>query len=220
MPTSVMEIKRHLTRSFVIILLLIISSCVDRGHEKIMVRQSLNRYLDAVSNNLGAESIKYIDSATINYYNSMLPVIIGADSITVEHLRFDQKLLVLMVRHTLPLSKVSQMTGATLFEYLVQTGQCEGKGLEKYYFDVTLTDKSKARVQLIDSNNHAGIFIVLNKEYNVWKINLPSITTQISKKVWKDLIKETGMTERELILAALKLSDDKEPDNSIWHPMK
>ncbi len=213
--------KEYPTILLVIFLMQFTIACQNQKPDKEQIRDACNRYITAVAGNLGTESIKYIDSNTVNYYGQMIPLILRADSIIVSRLRLDQQLLVLVVRQTMPLNKIKELNGAKLFEYLVQIAMCEsGKGLDKYYFDIHVEKKNHGYIQLVDSNNVPGVKFYFNREFGQWKIDIPSITSLITKSMWRKLIEESGKTEKEFVQQVVELSTGTPLNDSTWHPLE
>lgn len=198
-----------------------IPACHQGKPEKELIREACNKYINAVSGNLGAESVKYIDSNSVHYYAQMIPLILKADSNTVSRLRMDQRMLVLVIRQTMPIEKIKKLNGATLFEYLVQIGMCEsGKGLDKYYMDIHVDKKNHGYIQLIDSNNVRGVMLQFNKEFDQWKIDLPAITSLITNSMWRTLVEESGKTEKEFVEQVVELSTNIPLADSTWRPLE
>jgi predicted unusual protein kinase regulating ubiquinone biosynthesis (AarF/ABC1/UbiB family) len=207
--------------AFLLLLLATITACHEGKPEKELIRDACNKYINAVSGNLGTESVKYIDSNTVNYYAQMIPLILKADSSTVARLRMDQRMLVLVIRQTMPVEKIKKLNGASLFEYLVQIGMCEsGKGLDKYYFDIHVDKKNHGYIQLVDSNNVRGVVLQFNKEYDQWKIDIPAITALITNSMWRNLVEESGKTEKEFVEQVVELSTNMPLADSTWHALE
>ncbi len=219
MLNTFMKKHPHFRTLLLFCLVIVAFGCKSKKPDKEQIRDALTGYINAVSNNLGAESIKYIDSNTVRYYGQMIPLILKADSNTVSRLRIDQQLLVLVVRQTMPLGKIKSLNGASLFEYLVQIGMCEaGKGLDKYYFDIHVEKRDHGYILLIDSNNVSGVKFHFNREFGQWKIDIPSIASLITKSMWRNLIEESGKTEKEFVQQVVELSTGNRLNDSTWHP--
>ena len=200
------------------LLLFILASCFDRNHERREIVKTWRIYRTAFANSIGTECSKYIDSASIRYYDHMLILVRSADSITVDRLKMDQKLQVLLARHMLSPAEIMRMNGKELFESLVQ--QDDGGGLkETPNFEFTTINPKHAEARIIDSNGKRGLAVEFNKEYGIWKIDLPSISAQLGKSDWTEVIKETGKTEHEFLYAILELSNNVKPKNTVWNPI-
>jgi|GEM_PF-5912114 len=197
-------------------------SCAGRPDEKGDVMQSFWEYNRTTSMRLGAEAVKLVDSGSLSYYNSLIPVITNADSVTVRYLRFDQKILVLALRHTTPKAKIKSMNGSTLFQYLVQMGmvnQDDESSLRRFRFEVSMQQDGSAGVQFIDSAGNNGVSFRFNKENDLWKIDLTSAFKYVNNEVWENMIAESGMTEDEVLYAILENIDGRKASPLIWHPM-
>ena len=210
----------YLMRIFITgLLILFLTSCFDRKQEQRELIKTWKAYRLAFSNNMGKECSKYIDSESIKYYEYLLTLVRTADSATVERLRMDQQLAILLARHTMLPSQIALLNGKTFFESLVQQG--EGGGLnESNSFEFLSVNPTHAEAQIIDTNGARGLKVVFNKENKIWKLNVPFISGQISKTFWEQFVKESGKTEHELIYAVLELSNHQKPTNNVWHPLK
>ena len=201
------------------IVLLFTPSCENRKQEQKEIKAVWKNYTEAVGNAMGAESVRYIDSPTINYYAYILGLVKTADSLTVEGLRFDQKILVLSIRHITPAGKIMQMTGRSFFAYCIQNHLCGGNANDEYSLKILSVKDGVAMTQLIDSNKHPGLKVKFIKEDGNWKINLTSTLASVGEMGWKELIKESGKTERELLYLFIEKMNDTPPNNEIWHPL-
>jgi hypothetical protein len=202
----------------ILLLTFVFASCFDRKHEQKEIINTWKTYRTAFSNNMGKECSKYIDSESVKYYGNLLTLVKTADSTTVEQLRMDQKLAVLIGRHTIPPSQIIKLNGLTFFESLVQQG--EGGGLsEAPNFEFLSITPTHAEAQIVESNGKRGLKVIFNKENKIWKLNLAYISGQLGKTDWEQAIKETGKTEHEFIYAILELANNIAPTNKVWHPL-
>lgn len=210
----------YLMRIFITgLLILFLTSCFDRKQEQRELIKTWKAYRLAFSNNIGKECSKYIDSESIKYYEYILTLVRTADSATVERLRMDQQLAILLARHTMLPSQIAVLNGKTFFESLVQ--QDEGGGLnETTSFEFLSVNPTHAEAQIIDTNGERGLKVIFNKENKIWKLNVPFISGQISKTAWEQVVKESGKTKHEFIYAVLELSNHQKPTNKVWHPLK
>ncbi len=199
-----------------LIALFLLASCFDKNHERKEIIKTWNAYRSAFANNLGTECSKYIDSASVRYYDHLLTLVRSADSTTVDMLKMDQKLAVLLARHTLSESKIMHISGKELFEELVKQSD-GGKLSETLNFEYITLAPKHAEVRIIDTNGKKGLVVAFNKEFGVWKIDLVSISGQLSKSDWRELINESGRTEHDFVSALLELSNNVKPTNAVWH---
>lgn len=205
-------------RTACLLLLLSLASCFDRKQEEKEIAATLENYRMAYSNNMGKECGKYIDSATISFYDNLLTFVKTADSTEIEQLRMDQKLAVLLTRHTMTAALIEKLNGLTLFEQLVQQGE-GGRLGETLNYNFLIVTPTHAEVQMIDSTGKPCLKLAFDKENNVWKINLAYVSGQIGKAAWEQLVKESGKTEHEFLYTALEAANHKKPTDSIWHPL-
>jgi hypothetical protein len=199
-------------------MLLSFASCFDRNREREKIMKVWTAYRAAFSNNMGAECSRYIDSASIRYYSHILSLVKNADSTTVERLRMDQKLAVLLTRHTTPTAVVMKMDGKALFEQLVVTGVGGGSN-EKLDFEFLSVNPKEAVAEVIDSNGKRGLTLNFSREFGEWKINIAKLTGQIGKFDWNTLVKESGKSEREFVYLVLEMANNVKPANAVWHPL-
>jgi hypothetical protein len=196
------------------------TSCSDRKADMKEIKSRWKNYVEYNANNLGKESVKLIDSSSISYYANMLSLIQDADSLTVEQLRLDQKILVLGIRLATSKKKIQDMKdGGALFTYCVQIGLIGSRyDDEKTYMEVLSINNNVAKTQLVDSNNKPGLLFEFRKENGKWLINLTKAYSHYGDDTWKTLIKESGKTEREYLYSILELMSKEKPTNSIWYP--
>ena len=199
-----------------ILLLFVLASCLDRNYERKEIVKTWKTYQVAFSNNVGEECSKYIDSASIKYYDHLLDLIKTADSTTVERLKMDQKLAVLLARHTLSQSQITRINGKGLFEALVKGGDGGMKEIPNFEF-LSVTPR-RAEAIIVDSNGKRGLSVEFNKENGVWKINLAYLSAQMSESDWTGAIRESAKTEREFVYDVLELANNTKPTDAVWHP--
>jgi hypothetical protein len=213
-----MPISKSTTQLLILCVILVFVSCKHANDQEEITKSFLN-YKAYMANNLGEKAVKLTDSNTINYFSELLYLVKNADSNTVERLRFDQKLSVLLTRHMATREKILNMDGRSLFIFIVQTSPGRNDDDNDEKLDLISISKNVARCQIIDSNAEKGLVLEFRKEYGVWKIDIPAMYAA-TNNVWKEEFKSTGRTEKELISTILMTKTDIPPDNSIWQPVK
>ena len=206
-----------------LVFIFILSSCNNAEHERKEIHRVWDSYQQSLSLKMGSESIKYIDSASLNFYTYMLGVIRTADSNKVESLPVYQKILVLGIRQMGSTAYIRSMDGRSLFAYCVQTGLLGSAVDEKSGFRIKNILGNTAYAEMVDSSGKAGLDLQLHKENGQWKVNLTTVYAKYADETWKIFIKQSGKTEREFIDTILDYLCGEKPRErtraEIWHPV-
>lgn len=198
-------------------ILLFNASCSDNKTDKKNISLLYRKYAQAINDVNGPAALQCIDSNTVNYYSLLMHLIKNEDSIGIAELRFDQKMIVLGIRHLLPKERIYKMSGKGLFLYCVKTGLFDGSDLRNKFFKKITIKENLAVGDWADSSGKISIPLEIRKEHGFWKLDLTSIAGNISKDAWKEYISAHGATEHELLNKTLTSMNGVPPNDSIWH---
>jgi len=213
------EIQKNIfiTKAFFLIFVIqILLSCSsDDAHKKVI--ECYEAYNKAIINGDGEEAIKYLDSRTIDYYAMLLKKALYAEKETLLRESFLNRLMIVQIRHMIPLEKVKNMNAKALLIYAINN---EWIGKEHVVGVKVRNVRIEENFAVADSYKDN---IKMNKlsfyyEKEQWRFNLTSLVTIIGP-VFKKQIKETGLSENEFILFAVEALSGKSVSEDVYIPL-
>ena len=204
--------------TLIIFLSIIFLSCESNKEEE-LIKESFNKYKNAIINDNGKEAVKYVDTRTIKYYSRLLELTKTADSIQIEKSTLIEKFFVLAIRHTTPKDSIFKFTGQTLYSYAIEKGMTGKDGAIQLYIDQIDIDDNFAIVALKSKNSKSdpGINIHFYKENEVWKADWTSFFI-LGNAAFRNLIKSSGQAENEFIMNILN-EVYGEQNIDVWKPL-
>ena len=197
----------------------IVSAGFSQIAEKQLVQKAFKNYKNAILTDKGEEAVKYVDSRTIKYYDTILYHVKNADSATVSALSLLDRLMVFSIRHRVSKSDVQSFDGEKLLVYAIQNGMVGKNSVANNSIgDVTIV-KNFAKGQFIANGKMAPFFFHFYKENGSWKIDLTSLFA-ISNMAFKNMIKESGEGENEFLFSLLDKLTGRTPGPEIWQPVQ
>lgn len=192
-----------------------LSCSSDDNKQKVI--ECYEKYNKAIINGDGEEAIKYLDSRTFDYYGNMLEKALYADKESLSRESFVNRMMILQIRHMIPLENVLNMDAKNLLIYAINNDWI-GK---KYVVGVKVRNvKIEGNFAVADSykDNVRMPKYSFYYEKDQWKFNLTSLVTMIDPALKKEII-ETGLSENEFILFALETLSGKSVLEDIYIPL-
>lgn len=206
---------KNIKLSLLLLVMLTTISYAKNDDQK-LIQKSFELYKAALHDENGEEAIKYLDKTTLDYYTTILELSKNADSLTVENQTILDKLMIFSVRHRVPKEELLKFDGRSFLVYSIKTGMI-GKS--------SIANASIGKVQVKKGIAAEGQFLVygektpfkflLNKEDDVWKIDLTSLFP-ISNKQFQKMADESGKSTNDYLFSLLEMLTNKKPDSGIW----
>lgn len=204
-----------------LVALLFASSLVlpaQRVHsEENLIRQAFLTYKEAILERKGQIAISLVNKATIQYYAQMKALALVGQEQEVRQLTPINKILVLSLRHRIPVEDLRAMTPEEVFIHAVNQGWI-GKN--------SVLDSSIGQIRVFGNNASAdyekgGKPTPLNyrftKEDGEWKLDLTALTPMADQAL-SMLIKSEGLDEDTFIVSLIESVSGRKVLPSVWQP--
>lgn len=195
---------------------ILLSSCYS-GNNKQKVIECYEAYKKAIINGNGEEAVKYLDSRTFNYYAMILEKALYAEKEALLRESLLNRMMVLQIRHMIPLENVKNMDAKALLIYAINN---EWIGKEQLVGVKVRNVKIEGIFAVADSykDNIRMAKFSFYYEKEQWRFNITSLVTMIDP-AFKKQIRETGLSENELILFAIEAWSGKSVSEDIYKPL-
>ena len=214
--TEAKAMKYILSYLFAIIFL---NVAAQQSSDAELVRKTFTHYKKAILEGKGAEAVKWVDSKTISYYDSILNLSIHGDSAAIQDLDIISKLTVLTVRHRIPVEEVLTMTGHEFFIYSIDKGMIGKNSVRTIEIGEVKLEGNFANGQLVAGGQQSPIYFQFNKEEGTWKLDITSLFP-VSNEGLTKMIAEDGSTDNEFIFKTLEMLTGKPVTDQVWKPLK
>ena len=182
------------------------SQQVINAFDKSKIALSFENLKAALLNEDGNETIKYVNSRTINYYAGILKKARTLDSIETEKLPMLDKAFVFITRHNSLKDKMEFMTDTSFFIYAVEHRMVGsiGSPVGGANLDTITINKDSARAQLMVNDQRTGFpTLSFYKENNYWKVDLISLFPfSYLGMAW--MVKNSGLSETRFLLKTMQ----------------
>ena len=205
--------------NFIILSLITISYCYGQTDTKELVRESFNKYKNAILSDKGEDAVNYVDSRTIAYYAKILETSKRADSITVSELGPLDKLMVLSIRHRTSKKDILSFDGKALLIYAIKEGMVGKNSVMNSSIGDVEIDGNFAKGQFITNGQKAPFHFHFYNENNQWKVDLTSVFP-IGRIAFQKMIDDSGQDENQYFLMILEMITGKKARNKIWQPLE
>ena len=188
------------------------------SQEATFVRTCFEGYKEAILDQDGEAAVALVDGSTLKYYGKMRKLALEGSPTDVRQLSTIDKLMVLILRHRIPLEDLTEMTAESLFVYAVDEGWIGRESvINNELGDIKVSGTNATGVH-ISAGNESPFKWIFRKENGKWKIDITSIMP-IADQAFKQLIQENGLSEDDFLFSILEsVSGEKVPD-SIWEPL-
>jgi hypothetical protein len=199
---------------------LVFLTCLTFGQsENDLVKKSFNTYKKSILEGQGKESIKYVTSKTIDYYDMELNLAINGDSSTISALGLMDKLTVFIARHRIPRKEILKMTGKDFFIYAVDNGMIGKNSVVTTQIGEVHVEGNFANGQMILNGQKTPLYFQFSKEDNEWKVDLTSLFPQSNMALTK-MVSDQGLSDNDFIFQTLENLTGKKVSKNIWRPLK
>jgi hypothetical protein len=196
--------------------LLLLGCDGNSGHDG--VHKTFNAYKDAILHNNGSEAVKQVDRQTIDYYSKVAHWTRHADSLELEALNTFDKFMVLTLRLKASPEEIRGFDGTGLFVYGVDHDLVSKEQAREIELgDITIDDDRAQAVMLLrgEATPMRWDFV---KEDGRWKLQMLSIIDQAEPALAAQ-ISQSGMTENEFLLGALRVAYGDTVADGLWRPV-
>jgi hypothetical protein len=180
------------------------------------ILSAFKAYQAALLKKDGPRCATLVDRATIDYYQRMRDLAVKGSAADVRKLGLMDKLVVVRMRHQVPIAQLKPMDGAGALAYAVVQGWIGDKvaGAE---FGAIEVDGATASGAFMVDGHPTPTRMQLHREKGAWRISLVSVFPA-SNFLFGKMQRESGLSEDDFVIATVgKLAGKPVPD-TIWNP--
>ena len=182
--------------------------------EKDRIRNTFQKYNEALLQDDGEEAAAYIDSRTLKYYSEALEKVTHADRATIESMSILDKMLVLLIRHRATREEILSFDGRSLFIYAVDKGMAGKNSIPNNSLGRIKIVGDFARARALSRGRWTPFFYHFYKENGDWKIDLTSVLSG-GGIAFKKLVEKSGQEENEFLFMILEMITGRKPGEEI-----
>jgi len=180
------------------------------------VKATFKTYQSALLKRNGAGAAAVMNRGTITYYQRMRDLAVAGKPDEVKKLPLLDKLMVLRMRHQIPLAQLQAMDGKAAFGHGVSQGWV-GDSVAKVGAGPVEITGDRASLTFMVGGKPTPAKLALDREDGAWRIDLVSLF-ELSGAGFKNLHAESGKSEDEFILELVQQVSGKPVPATIWNP--
>lgn len=205
----------------ILILFLLLASPFANAQKKQekRVRAAFENYKSAILNENGEEAVHYLDSRTIAYYKNILSLVKTADSTQAETLSFQDKFMVLTIRHRATREEILEFDGTSLIVYCIDKGMIGKSSVSSNSIGEVTINGDFASGAFLSNGQSTPFAFDFYREEKQWKIDLTSLFL-VADLAFKQVIAKSGMPENEFLFSILESLSGTKPGPEVWLPVK
>lgn len=193
------------------------AACGGSPADEKAVRDCFTSYKEAILSQRGSEAVERVNQATLDYYERMRGLALSAPEQEVRSLSTSDKMMVLLLRHRLPLDLLRGMNGRELFSYGVNQGWIGKEEVMQADLGTIRVSGDQATAVFIKGGQRTPLNYRFTKEGGQWKLDLTA-TMAIVNQALKQLIQERGVSEEEFLFEIMEAVTGKKVSPQIWQP--
>lgn len=183
------------------------------------IRASFDGYKQAIMHDQGATAIEFLDSKTIQYYDSIAFYCNYADSLELEKLTIMDQMMVLIIRHLIPDSQLLDYNGYDLLLFAINKGLVGKDMVEHNDIGMITLLGNEAKAELLVNGNASNVYFNFFKEEDAWKLNLTTLFPMVNVTL-EETINNIGIDRKSFFIHILKEMTGEMPSADLWHPGK
>lgn len=188
------------------------------AQESALVRACFDGYKEAILDQDGDRAVGMVDETTLKYYGRMRELALHGKHEDVRDLSTTNKLMVLMLRHLIPLDALTEMTSESLFVYAVGNGWIgRASVISNEVGDIGVGGTSATGVHVFQGQETPFKWI-FRKEEGGWKINLTSMMV-MGDQALKMAVRKSGLPENDFLFSVLESVSGRRVQDTVWQPL-
>lgn len=194
------------------------SEKTNTSHEQ-ELQQVYTNFKTAVVNGNGTEASKLISANTIRYYDSLLDLVLNADSSKLVLAGLLEKFTVLAIRHTVDWGRLRAMDGKQLFIYAIENGMI-GKDLSNYDVGrIEMKNENLATAELLIKGKQTQKNTNFYRENGRWRLDMLEMLNENSKSL-KQMMGQPSSDENICMMLFFEKVFGQKPGYQLWLPVK
>ena len=213
--------KQYAIKSLALIALLFTShvtpSAQGSHSDEELIRQAFLSYKGAILQQLGQAAISLVNKATLQYYARMKAIALEGQEKEVRQLTPMNKIMVLSLRHRVPIADLRAMTPEEVFIYAVNQGWIGKNSVLDSDIGQLQVFGNDASGEYLKGGKHTPLKYRFTREDGKWKLDLTALTP-MADQAMSMLIKKEGLDEDTFIISLIESVSGKKVSPSIWLP--
>jgi hypothetical protein len=193
------------------------AGCGGSAADQKAVRDCFAAYREAILSQRGNDAVERVNQATVDYYERVRGLALSAPEQEVRKLPLYDRMMVLLLRHRLPLDLLSGMNGREVFVYGVNRGWIGKEDVMESDVGTVRVSGDRATAQFVKAGKPTPLSYSFTKESGQWKMDLTAMAPAVNLAL-KQLIEREGVSEDEFLLDILESVSGQKPSARIWQP--
>lgn len=185
--------------------------------EQQAVLDCMKNYKRAILARDGDAAAGLVDWGTLDYYDRIRQYALYADSTEVDSLSFVDRMAVLQFRLNLSADTLQSLNPLGIFALTVKK-EWVGDNILKVEFGRPQVAGDRAMLPLLVSGREGPFGLGFVREEGKWKVDLTSVMPMAEVAIMA-MVKQSGMTEDELMRKALSIMSGKAFTDDLWQPL-
>jgi hypothetical protein len=181
------------------------------------VHKAYAKYQLALLSNSSENGAEAVDRGTIAYYQRMRDLALEGSEPVVRALPLMDKIVVLRLRHEVPLSELKAMDGKSTVGYAIRQGWVGKANVGGSDLGDVTVDGNVARGPIVLGGKASPVQLEFRKEEGRWRVSLTSLFA-IGQLALSGLQRNSGLDEDAFILQLLGDVSKRPVDASVWKP--
>jgi hypothetical protein len=186
------------------------------GDDAKAVKSTFKAYQNALLKKDGPGAAAVVDRGTIAYYQRVRDLAVSGKPDEVKKLPILDKLMVVRMRHQVPLAQLKAMDGKAALAFGVSQGWV-GDNVAKVEAGPVEVTGDRATVTFMVGGKPTPVKLALQREGGAWRIDLVSLFA-LSSGAFKNRQAESGKSEDDFVLELVGQLAAKPVPATIWNP--
>ena len=200
----------------VIFLSILSIAVLAQQNEEEIIKDNFNKYRTLSLQSNGVEAVKYLDSRSIKYYETILELVKNADSLKVESLTLMGKFMVFSIRKMVPKEDILKFDGKALLVYAIDNGMIDNSSARNIGIGEVTVEDHFAKGQLIVNGNVTPHFFHFYFEEGQWKFDITSLIP-IGIPYFEKIVETLG--EKGIATFIQNMDTLNYQNQDIWEPV-
>jgi hypothetical protein len=192
------------------------AAAAPAGDDAKAVKSTFKAYQTALVKRDGAGAAAVVDRGTIAYYQRVRDLAVAGKADEVKKLPLLDKLMVVRMRHQVPLAQLKAMDGKAAFAFGVSQGWV-GDNVAKVGAGPVEIKGDRASLTFMVGGEPTPAKLGFQREGNAWRVDLVSLF-QLSGAGFKKHQEESEKSEDDFILELIGQLAGKPVPATIWNP--
>lgn len=183
------------------------------------IAQCFYGYQDAVLADDGERAASFVDGGVYDYYTVGARQAVTLPKVEFDTLSLQERYLILLLRHSMSLEQLENMTGRELFVHAIRNGWTGKSGMAAQELRDVSIDNDRAEASILVNGRFFGHKYYFLRDTGGWKLNLLSVY-QLVEKSFAALAEKSGVGEDVFLLNTLKGARGEGCTEALFEPLR